>query len=168
MPIVLATEKDLMDVMFLLRKCVADMNHKQMFHWNRAYPSVNDILDDIRSESLYIHTENSICQGMVVLNESPPEEYGRIGWENRTGRVLIVHRLAVHPVFQGKGIGKKLIGFAVSRAGDLGYSAIRLDVIESNRPANELYLGMGFHRAGTFHFPFQKSPFVCYELSLGR
>ena len=78
-----------------------------------------------------------------------------------------MHRLAVNPLFQGKGIGKILVEFAVRHAAGASYSALWLDVIESNHIANRLYKGMGFRKTGSFHFPFQESAFNCYELMIG-
>jgi len=166
MPVIQASEKYLMDVMFLLRKCVEDMNRRDMFHWNNSYPSSRIILDDIRNGTLYIYMENGVCRGMIVINESPADEYADIGWKTDPENVLIVHRLAVNPVFQGKGIGRKLMEFAVQYAVESGYSSIRLDVIGSNQEANKLYRGMGFRKAGSFRFPFQETPFNCFELGL--
>lgn len=166
MPVIRASERYFMDVMFLLRRCVEDMNQANMFHWNSAYPSARTIMDDIEAGTLFIYIEHGVCKGMIVLNESPSDEYRDVEWELKSGKILIVHRLAVNPVFQGRGIGRKLMEFAVHYARKSGYSAIRLDVIENNLMANDLYRGMGFRKAGTFHFPFQKAPFICYELSL--
>ena len=160
MPIIQASELHYMDVMFLLRRCVEDMNQQDMFNWNHSYPSPLMILDDIRSGNLYLSIETGICQGMIVLNESISDEYRDIEWNTKNERILIVHRLAVNPLFQGKGIGRKLMEFAAQHARDSGYSAIWLDVIESNQAANNLYRGMGFTKTGEFHFQFQKSPFI--------
>ncbi len=164
--IIQAGENYFMDVMFLLRKCVEDMNRHGMFNWNNSYPSSDIILEDLRSGKLYISIEKGICKGMVILNESISDEYKDIEWETRDQKVLVIHRLAVNPLFQGKGIGKNLMEFAVQHARNSGYSAIWLDVIETNQAANDLYKGMGFRKAGKFQFPFQESPFLCYELSL--
>jgi ribosomal protein S18 acetylase RimI-like enzyme len=166
MPVIQAREKHFMDIMFLIRACVADMNSRKMFNWNNSYPSSEMILDDIRIGSLYIFMENGICQGIIVLNDSRSEEYRGMDWKTEDGRVLIVHRLAVNPLFQGKGTGRKLMEFAVEHARNSDYSAIWLDVIESNLQANDLYAGMGFRQTGSFHFPYQRDPFICYELLL--
>jgi ribosomal protein S18 acetylase RimI-like enzyme len=166
MPVIRATEKHFMDVMFLLRRCVEDMNSKGMFHWNRSYPSPGTIFEDIRNGTLHIFSETGICKGMIVFDESVGERYRRMDWKTRQGKVLVVHRLAVSPVFQATGIGRQLVEFALHHARNNGYSAVWLDVIDSNRQANEQYLEMGFRKTGSFHFPFQESPFNCYEISL--
>jgi len=166
MPVLLASDKDYMDVMFLLSRCTADMNQRSMFHWNRSYPGADIIYSDIHNNSLYIYHVQGVCQGMIVLNEDQSEEYSGIEWKDQGGKVLVVHRLAVHPVFQQKGIGKALMEFAVEHARKEGYSSIRLDVISDNPSAGNLYSNLGFRETGSFHFPFQKNPFICYEKEL--
>jgi len=166
MSIIQASESHFIDVMFLLRKCVEDMNQREMFNWNNSYPSPAMMLADIRMGNLYLLLETGICKGLIVLNESISDEYRDIEWNTKNERVLIVHRLAVNPLFQGKGIGRKLMEFAAQHARDKGYSALWLDVIETNQAANVLYRGMGFTRTGEFQFKFQESPFICYELRL--
>jgi len=166
MPVIQASEKYFLDVVFLLRSSVRDMNRKNMFHWNTSYPSVDTIREDISTGTLYICKEKGICQGMIVINNSQSEEYQDIKWKTRSENVLIVHRLAVNPIFHGKGIGKKLTEFTIQYGQEKGFSAVRLDVINSNREANHMYLEMGFNKTGSFQFPFQKTQFICYELPI--
>lgn len=164
MPVVRAGEKDLMDVLYLLRRCTGHMNRQGMFHWNSSYPSREIVLEDILRGELYLYQDSGICKGIMVLNENQSEEYKQIEWTAGGKKVLVVHRLAVNPVFQGKGIGRRLMEFALHFMKTEGYDSIRLDVIESNRGANRMYREMGFSETGSFYFPFQKSPFICYEL----
>ena len=166
MPVILASEKDFMDVMFLLSSCTADMNNKSMFHWNRAYPGAEIILSDIESQSLYLYHVHGVCQGIIVLNQDQAEEYGSIDWEYPSGKILVVHRLAVNPLFQQKGIARLLMEFAVDHARREGYDSIRLDTHQGDPAAGKLYRNLGFKETGSFHFPFQKNPFVCYEFGL--
>jgi GNAT superfamily N-acetyltransferase len=166
MPVILASERDFMDVMFLLSRCTADMNRRSMFHWNRAYPDAQTILSDIRARTLYLYHVRGVCQGIVVLNQEQAEEYRSVKWECKAGKILAIHRLAVHPLFQHKGIGRLLLEFSVDHARREGYHSIRLDVIQNHPDAAKIYTKLGFRETGSFHLPFQQSPFVCYELGL--
>ncbi len=163
-----ATEESLLDVMYLLFKCVKDMNRKGMFQWNQAYPSPDVIENDIKNNSLYTLTDNWVIKGIIVLNETQPAEYKKIEWKfiDSNHRVLMVHRLAVHPMFQNQGVGKKMMDFAIEYAGINNFPVIRLDVFEGNLSANKLYSKLGFSKAGKFRFPFQETEFVCYEMKI--
>ena len=112
--------------------------------------------------------DNWVTKGIIVLNEAQPTEYMQVEWkyDNADDPVLIVHRLAVHPMFQNQGVGKKMMDFAIEYARTNNYPVIRLDVFEGNTSANKLYNKLGFSKAGKFRFPFQETQFVCYEMKI--
>jgi ribosomal protein S18 acetylase RimI-like enzyme len=56
----------------------------------------------------------------------------------------LISNVAVHPDWQGQGIGRALMEAAVDYAGDNGAAWIVLQVRDTNRPARALYEGMGF------------------------
>ena len=58
--IVEAEEKDFMDIMFIYKACVKDMNKNGLFNWNTAYPGHEDVLSDIRKGHLFIYIENNV------------------------------------------------------------------------------------------------------------
>ena len=166
MPVVMAREKDFLDVWFLLNRCTAEMNRQSMFHWNPSYPDAETILSDIQEESLYLYHVDGVCQGIIVLNQEQAREYKTIPWKNISGKILVVHRLAVHPLFQQKGIGKLLMEFAIEYARENEFDSMRLDVYRDHPAAGKMYRNLGFRETGSFHFPHQESPFDCYELKL--
>jgi putative acetyltransferase len=55
----------------------------------------------------------------------------------------MVEMLFIHPNWRGKGIGKRLLHYAVEK-----FSAVRLDVNEQNEQAVGFYLHEGFEVAG--------------------
>jgi len=144
------------------------MNRNGMFQWNQSYPSLDVIENDIQNKTLFTLTDNWVIKGIIVLNESQPPEYKQIDWEytNTSDPVMIIHRLAVHPLFQNQGVGRKMMDFAIEYAGKKNYPLIRLDVFEGNLSANKLYSKLGFSEAGKFRFPFQETEFVCYEIKI--
>ncbi|HYW93988.1 MAG TPA: GNAT family N-acetyltransferase [Bacteroidales bacterium] len=158
-----AEEKDLIEIMFVYKACVADMNASGLFNWNTAYPGQHDVLADIRKGDLYLYREHNATLGVVCINHEQPDEYGDLNWKYK-GPFLVVHRLAVHPAFRNRDIGGKMMKFAHELARDKGYSAIRLDVIMVNPPALKLYQKAGFENVGTIHFAYQKHPFMCMEM----
>jgi ribosomal protein S18 acetylase RimI-like enzyme len=170
MEIQLATADNLLDIMYLLFICIKDMNRKGMFHWNQVYPSLEIIVNDIQNKSLYILRDNWVIKGIIVLNEDQPDEYKKVTWRfgDKNDPVLVIHRLAVHPIFQQQGIGNRMMEFAIGYARKNNYRVIRLDVFEGNPYANNLYSRSGFLKAGKFRFPFQETKFVCYEKKLKK
>ncbi|MNN72431.1 putative acetyltransferase [compost metagenome] len=74
-----------------------------------------------------------------------------------------MHRLAVHPEVQGKGIARKLIAFAEEYARQSGYSSIRLDTYSKNTRALALYPSLGYERRGEVFFPHRAVSFPVFE-----
>ncbi len=161
-----AEEKDFMEVMFIYKACVLDMNKNGLFNWNTAYPDANGVLSDIRKGDLYVYRQNNVIPAAVCINEDQPAEYLSVSWKYEPP-FLVVHRLAVHPSFRNKGIAAELMIFAAGLAEERGCRSIRLDAITVNPPAMRLYAGAGYQPAGTIFFSYQKDPFMCMERQVG-
>lgn len=161
-----ASSYDLVEVLYLLRECVADMNQKGFKHWNNSYPGIELIKKDIESGSLFFYKEKGIAKGMITLTEESLEEYQEINWKDNSGKALFMQRLAVHPLWQGQGIAKALVEFAEKKAKEDGYSTLRLDVFGGGESATKVCDETGFSQSGEYHSKFQKTPYLCYEKSL--
>ncbi|MCF6764808.1 GNAT family N-acetyltransferase [Thiotrichales bacterium 19S3-7] len=61
---------------------------------------------------------------------------------------LRIYSLAVDPMYQGFGVGKKLLHYSKKYALDFGYDLITLEVKESNVAAIGLYGAFGFKISG--------------------
>ena len=55
MEIQLASSSDFVEILFLLRQCIKDMNEKGLKQWNTAYPSPEMIRGDIDGGVLYLY-----------------------------------------------------------------------------------------------------------------
>jgi GNAT superfamily N-acetyltransferase len=63
-----------------------------------------------------------------------------------------IDSLFVVPSYQGKGYGKIIIQFAINKAIDNGNSNIKLDVVDGNVRAVNLYRSLGFDIVQTTHY----------------
>jgi ribosomal protein S18 acetylase RimI-like enzyme len=163
MEILQAKQSDLIEILFLVKECVKDMNSKGMKHWNSSYPGVEEIGLDLDKGFIYLVKNKGVCVGMVTLNESEPDEYKGIKWSGNNLKILYMKRMAVHPVWQDKGIAEMLVKFAEKYAGEKKYSYIRLDTLSSNQAEANLYTNGSYDEVGEFYSTFQKTPFKCYE-----
>ncbi|WNC67838.1 GNAT family N-acetyltransferase [Thalassotalea nanhaiensis] len=59
---------------------------------------------------------------------------------------LYIAHLGVAEQYQGQGIGKQLISWAIEKARKQGYQSVTLDVAKSNIQAEKLYLSLGFEQ----------------------
>ena len=152
--------------MQLVRNCIADMRQAGIDQWDDIYPADATILADAREGTLYLASlDAEHLAGALVINDYQNPEYSEVPWTIDGARVAVVHRLMVDPRYQGRGIARELMRFAETRAGELGYGAIRLDAFSANPRALRLYHGLGYHDAGCVTF--RKGVFRCFEKSLG-
>jgi ribosomal protein S18 acetylase RimI-like enzyme len=147
---------------------IADLRRKGVYQWDRFYPNSLIISADIRKGSLFGMLNGNKLIGVVVIDTNESKKYRTIKWSDEKGRPVIIHRLAVHPQYQGKGYGKGLLQFAEKHALETGYSSIRLDVFSQNAGALKMYNRAGYEERGIIRFPFRKVPYKCLEKFLGE
>lgn len=90
-----------------------------------------------------------ITAGMVLKSEEEPEFDG-VEWqvEADTAETYALCTLAVALDCGGRGIGEKMVRFALDLAKKNGKKAVRLDVTAINTPAIKLYEKLGFKYIG--------------------
>lgn len=144
--------------------CATDMINRNIFQWNEKYPSKKIFQKDIESNSLYLARINQEIVGCIMLSENKDDVYKDIKWLSEDNINLYVHRLAVHPQFQKKGIGRKMMDFAEDYAKLNNYESVRLDTFSKNERNNIFYKSRGYTKLGNVYFPKQsRFPFHCYE-----
>lgn len=158
-----ARTEEIGEIMELIARCVQVMQAGGSDQWDDSYPNREIITQDIEHGTLYAYIDNGAVAGILVLDEHQNELYQSIKWSQKQGKALIMHRLAVHPEAQGKGIARKLIAYAEQYAREAGYSSIRLDTYTKNTPALALYPGLGYERRGEIFFPGRTASFPVFE-----
>lgn len=158
-----ATLDDLDGVMGLVDACIRGMHHAGIDQWDERYPDKAMLEGDLRSETAFLSVSSDAVTGLVVLNEIQEPEYAEVPW-TLPGRVAVVHRLMVAPMWEGHGVGRALMRFVEERATGLGYNCIRLDVFSLNARAVRFYECAKYRQAGSVRF--RKGIFHCLEKAL--
>ena len=166
MKILQAVPNDLIEVLYLLKDCVSDMNEKGHKHWNNAYPGTDFMIEAIENKTLHLYKDNEIAKGMVVLSDVEPNEYKNIEWQGKDDKILFIRFLAVHPNWLDQGISERMVEYAEGYAKNNGYSTMRFDIYSGINGADKLCIDMGFNQTGQFHSEFQQTPYFAYEKSL--
>ena len=162
--IVLAGTTDLDRIMIMIKDCAADLISKNIFQWSEKYPSKNIFKDDVERNVLYVFKDKSYIIGCVALCSNKDLEYKDVKWLTEDNKNLYVHRLAVDPKFQKKGVGKSLMDFAENYAKTKGFKSIRLDTFSQNKRNNKFYKSRNYVQLDDVFFPTQSEfPFHCYE-----
>ncbi|RMG87999.1 MAG: GNAT family N-acetyltransferase [Chloroflexi bacterium] len=68
--------------------------------------------------------------------------------------VLLMDGIAVRPEMRGKGVGTQLLEAVYAYAREAGFDAVRLDVVDTNPRARQLYERRGFIAEKTASYPF--------------
>lgn len=162
------TKPNLTDIAELLRvtkACAQAMIANGIYQWNENYPSYEAFEKDIEIGQLWVLKEDNNIIGSVVISELIDEEYKVIKWLTPNTQNIYIHRLAVHPEYQGKGLAQKLMDFSEMYAKENGFSSVRLDTFSGNKRNNTFYKKRGYQKLGDIYFPKQSEhPFHCYEL----
>ena len=158
---------DLSDILAITKACAAFMITKGIYQWNEHYPSKQVFLNDIEQKELYVLLHENSVIGTVVVSTYMDDEYIPIKWLTKNKNNIYIHRLAVHPNFQGNGYAQKLMAFAENYARQSSFTSIRLDTFSQNKGNQKFYEARGYQKLGDIFFPKQSEyPFHCYELVL--
>jgi len=151
------------EVFQLIMDCRKAMEEEGVFQWTDQYPTLKIISNDIQKGNLYRLTKNGKIAGVININELQDPEYKQVKWENSDVKIMVIHRLAVHPEFQKQGLAKRLMDFAENYAIENNYTSIRLDAFSNNPRALRFYENRDYQRRGEVFFPGRELPFYCFE-----
>jgi len=83
------------------------MENHNIYQWNEFYPSLDSIETDIISGNCYLLKDNELSIAYFAIDDEQPSEYNNINWITKGEKVLVIHRLAVLPEFQGMDLQRK-------------------------------------------------------------
>ena len=111
--------------------------------WRQGvYPTRTDARRAQAAGALYLAWDGARAIGSMVLNHDADPDYAQVpGWgpDADWPHLLLIHTLAVHPAYQGRGLARRLLAHAEVLARQSGMRALRLDVCVGNVPAIRLY-----------------------------
>jgi len=142
------------------------MNDQGLYQWHDEYPQPEDIQKDIDQGHMHVLMDGSEIVAAVVLDQIQDPEYEQISWQDRSNRFLVIHRLCVSLHRQGEGISKLLLEEVEAWAKENGYTSIRLDTMQSNEIAMNLYESQGYQQRGVLNFARYREPFMAFEKNI--
>ena len=158
---------DVDSILDITKSCATHMIENGVYQWNEHYPDRESFVNDAKNNELYIYSENKKIVACISLCDKMDDVYLPVKWKTKNGNNLYIHRLAVHPDFQKKGVGKSLMDFAEKYAREKKYISVRLDTFSVNKRNLKFYESRGYQQLEGVYFPRQSEfPFYCYELIL--
>ena len=133
--------------------------------WPKDYPDMEVLKNDLIKGDYYGLIIKDKLAGVIVINTKIDRRYFDIlNWKtNINNESLTVHRLAVCPNFQGKGIASLLMDFAETQGKENGFKSLVLDTFSENKKNIRFYEKRGYKKVGQIEFNHTKIPFTCFE-----
>ncbi len=163
----IGTKKDINPILHITNACAKKMIDNGIYQWNDHYPNNLAFEKDVKRKELYVLEIDNQVIGCIAVTISMDKEYIPVKWLTPNENNIYVHRLAIHPNFQGKGYAQQLMDFAEQHAIENNYTSIRLDTFSKNKRNQMFYELRGYKKLEDIYFPKQSEyPFHCFELVL--
>ena len=159
--------EDIDNLLKITKSCAVNLTTQKIYQWNDIYPNKQAFINDFKRDELYVLELNHTIIGCITISTLMDEEDFPIKWLTPDTNNIYIHRLAVHPEYQGKGFAQELMTFAENYAKKNHFVSVRLDTFSQN-PKNLKFDELrNYKRLGEIYFPKQSHhPFYCYELIL--
>ena len=121
--------------------------------WTEAYPSRDTLREDIQAQKGYVLRADGAAAGYLCIDFDGEPAYADIRGRWRTeGPYAVVHRMAFHEAFRGKGLTASAFRLIEAMCAQRGVRAIRVDTDPRNRRMQHLLEANGFVPCGTVLF----------------
>lgn len=159
-----ANMEDLDNVRDLFQAAAANLQIQKIPQWNANYPTDDDFVPDIKSDSMHLVYKGSRLAGVYTLSPVSPDRYKKGAWNYPEETSAALLRFAVHPDFEGFGFPKKVLEHIILTAKSKGFRSLRTDIFPQNPHDRKLYRKAGFEKVGDTLF--NSKPFDLMELKL--
>lgn len=121
--------------------------------WQDGYPSKEDLRRDIESRNSYVLTNKDEIVATTVISLDGESTYNSIfnGEWITNEDYIVMHRVAVHDKYKGKGIFKELIKEAENLALNKGISSIKIDTHRDNISMQRAVVKNDFEKCGIIY-----------------
>jgi GNAT superfamily N-acetyltransferase len=154
---------DVPAIMRIVRAVVPLMRASGNLQWDEIYPNPAVFDADIARSQLWVAEIDGQLAGVIALTTEQSPEYVQAGWDIELPSV-VVHRLAVDPAFQGRGVALALMQQAEVVAEEKGIDRVRADTNTHNQVMQRLMTKLGYDLSGEIGLEFRPGlRFFCYE-----
>jgi GNAT superfamily N-acetyltransferase len=146
---------DLPAIMRLIDAAVSAMLAAGKHQWDRTYPATEHILADIAARVAYVMEDGGGLLAYCAIDFRGEPAYPRIEGEWLTPAdepYVVVHRLAVDPALQGRGVGSQVLRAVERLAAGQGVGSFKVDTNYDNYVMLHLMEKLGFAYCGKIHY----------------
>ena len=162
----LGLAEDVPAVMELVRRVVPLMRASGNLQWGEDYPTAGVFMKDVRAGQMWVAELDGQLTGVAAITTDQEHEYAQLDWD-MSEPAIVVHRLAVDPAFQGRGIAVGLMLQAEEVARACGIGVMRVDTSVDNAATQRMFPKLGYRLVGEIGLNFRPGLRVlCYEKRL--
>lgn len=159
----LARPEELDGIWALVRRAIVRMLERGNDQWaSDDYPTREIFGEDIANGDLWCAVdEDDTILGVAALISRHDADYGRVPFRCPEPAVAL-HRIAVDPVHEGRGVGSALFARCEQLGRALGVAALRIDTYITNDRMQNMILRNGYEYVGDVYY-YRPLPNYCYE-----
>ncbi len=163
MHIRLARQSDLDEIWAFVPRAVALMNARGNEQWGSDYPTRDLYAADIAREELWcVVNDTGTIMGVAAIICRHEPDYANVPFTYPEPAVSM-HRVAVDPDFEGRGVAKALFAQFEKEGRRLGVDALRIDTYHRNERMQGLFQKHSFTYVGDISLHGRELPFHCFE-----
>ena len=130
-------------------------------------PSREIFTEDIKREQAYVLMLDDQIVGVGTILTEPDEAYDKMKtWNMEFSGYASIHRVAINPDIQGRGLSKMLLSFLITAARLNGYQDIRIDTHPENKIMQHVIQSSGFQLKGEIELSVPNGERLAYQLIL--
>ena len=148
-----ANISDLDQIVEIIELSKKYLKETKVDQWQDGYPAKEDLRRDIESGNSYVLTNKDEIVATTVISLDGESTYNSIfnGEWITNEEYIVMHRVAVHDKYKGKGIFKELIKEAESLALNKGIFSIKIDTHRDNISMQRALLKNDFKKCGIIY-----------------
>lgn len=139
-----AKHSDLTELVELLCQCADAMSQTGMHHWQNVYDKAS-VTKNLQSKQVYVMEQQGQLLGCVALGTESADYYQDC-WPQAPVADFYLTQLAVHPDYQGQGLGQQLVKYCISQVRP---ASLQLDAVDHYPALNQFYSKLGFEVIAT-------------------
>lgn len=113
--------------------------------WNDAYPTIEDVENDLKYNNLYVLEVNKQIVGSISIVDT--NELDDLNcWSSKQAREFA--RVVIARKYQNRGYSKYLVSYCLDEMTKRNYANAHISVAIKNIPAQRLYESLGFKKVG--------------------
>ncbi|MEI5989249.1 hypothetical protein A5881_000737 [Enterococcus termitis] len=163
-----ATTTDLPEILEIIQAARQLLQKNKVPQWqNGEGPNKLQLEQDIASQQCYLLIVDQQIAGLGIVSadkEAPYEQITNGQWQETTGDYAVLHRVALAPSYQGKGLSLTLMNFLITAARLKEHLDIRIDTHPQNIAMQQLIKKAGFMYCGDILLPVDNGERVAYQL----